>query len=393
MAEDYSNRDEKKEEIRKNEKGIKKQKFELNKYLPYILILLVLVVVIVLFASLSAQLNSISSKLENISSSKPTTATNNTAGNVTLSDPSYKITGSLIVPPKSLPNDPIITANASFGSRLTNINQPLNASELAIFNNANDSYFEEAGQMILNGTFGGYVFGSTTGSNAEVKKLDNPFVVNGKPSVIYLGSITCIYCGENRWAMALALGRFGNFSELYKGYSSFGDHDIPTIYWAPSHYNQSAEDLGNFYSSKYINFISIEDTLPITGGFQLNPMSTIQSRINATNNSIYIDAFDLILGLNNFEGTPYTIWGKYNVLGADDADFGFKSEPSGNPSIEYKTHNMVFDNISHPDSEFGYLEYAGADLYIAMTCATINNTAPICSLPVIPKLESYEGYN
>ncbi len=396
MADNYSSSKENKEEIDKNLKGNEKKKFEINKYLPYILIILVLVVVIVLFANLSSELNGISNKLNSLSSAKPTTSVtpNSTTENSTiLSDPSYNITGSLIVPPKSLPNDPVITANASFGSRLTNINQPLNKSELALFNNANDSYFEEAGQMILNGTFGGYVFGSTVGSNAEVKILDNPFVVNGKPSVIYFGSTTCIFCGENRWAMALALGKFGNFSELYKGYSSFGDHDIPTIYWAPAHYNQSAEDLGNFYSSKYINFISIEDDLPITGGFQLNPMSTIGARINATNNSVYINAFKFILQLNNFQGTPYTIWGKYNVLGADDADFGFKSEPSGNPSIEYKTHNMVFDNISHPNSEFGYLEYAGADLYIAMTCASINNTAPICSLPVIPKLESYEGYN
>ncbi len=368
----------------------KQNKVDYNKYLPYLSSLILLIIIILVYFSLSSQLNQLSNKISGLHLSTNTSVSAQPKG---ISDPNINITSKLIRPNTSIPEDPIIKANQSFGSRLTNINQPFNSSELAIFNNANDSYFETAGEMILNGSFGSSIFGSAIGSNPEVVKLNHSIVVNGKPSVIYLGSITCIFCGENRWAMALALGRFGNFSNLFKGYSSFGDHDLPTLYWAPAHYNQSAEDLGNFYNSSYINFISIDDALPITGGFDLNPMSTIQSRINATGNKAYINAMGLILDLGNFEGTPYTIWGKYNTPGVDDADFGFGSAPNNDPPMEFMTHNEVFDNISRPTNEFGWLEYGGADLYIAMTCESLNNKAPICSLPVIPKLESYEGYN
>lgn len=387
----------------KNENNKAESGFNYKEYLkaigPYLLSILVLIVVIAIYFSLSSEMGAINNYLVSHHALKTNSSTviNTTSTNSSgvLSDPNFNITSKLITPSLSLPNDPIITVNGSFGSRLMNLNKPLNATDLAIFNDGNNSYFETAGKMILNGSFGEYIFGSAKGSNKEVYTLTNPLTINGKQSVIYLGSITCIYCGENRWAMALALGKFGNFSRLYTGYSSFGDDDIPTIYWAPSYYNQSYEDLGNFYSSKYINFISIEETDPITKGFDLNSPASVGSVINSTNNTAYEDAYKLVLDLNNFDGTPYTIWGKYNVVGADAADFGFGKSSGSKPPMTYMTHKMVYENLSNPtDSEFGMLDYGAADLYIAMTCASLNNTAPVCTqIPVIQSLETYEGYN
>ena len=220
------------------------------------------------------------------------------------------------------------------------------------------------------------------------------FLLNGKPSVIYLGSITCIFCGENRWAMALALSRFGNFSNLFKGYSALGDSDVPTLYWSPAHYNSSTVDLGSFYNSKYINFIAIEDTAPISGGFSLQPLQTIQSEVNASGNLAYSDAYQYIMQLNNFQGTPYTIWGNYNIGGADAVDFGNQAPTSTNPKLDltYMTHNDILGQLAAPNDQFAWSEYAAADLYIAMTCASLNNTAPICSLPAIKGIEAANGY-
>jgi hypothetical protein len=195
--------------------------------------------------------------------------------------------------------------------------------------------------------------------------------------------------------MALALSRFGTFSRLYKGYSSFGDHDLPTLYWSPAQYNQSAEDLGAFYNSSYINFISIDDANPITGGFVLNPMGTIQSRINATNNTVYIDAMKFIVQLNNFQGTPYTIWGKYNVAGADAVDFGNSTPTNNTLPMTNMTHASVFKQLANPTDQFALTEYAGADIYAAMMCSTLNGTTTnmpsICSLPAIKGIENSEG--
>ncbi len=145
----------------------------------------------------------------------------------------FKINSTLITPQISLSNAPVITQEQTFGARLTDINAPFNATELAGVNNAPNSYFQIAGNMLLNNTLSNRVGGLTP------KQLP-VFMLNGKPVVIYFGSTTCIYCAENRWAMMLALSRFGNFSELFKGYSAVQDGDIPTVYWAPAEYNATS---------------------------------------------------------------------------------------------------------------------------------------------------------
>ena len=87
------------------------------------------------------------------------------------------------------------TNNTVFGNRLVNIDQPLNATSLAVINNASNSYFETAGEMYLNGSIKNpvaYLIGGF-----KVNPV-NGIIINNKPSVIYLGSITCVFCGENR---------------------------------------------------------------------------------------------------------------------------------------------------------------------------------------------------
>ncbi len=298
----------------------------------------------------------------------------------------FNISSSLISPQQLfLPSAPIITTPSTFGNRLTNINDPLNATDLSIINNAPNSYFETAGEMLINGSIVNTV-------SAKPNKVPM-FILNGKPSVIYLGSITCIFCAENRWAMALALSRFGNFSNLFEGYSALKDSDVPTIYWSPAHYNSSTVDLGSYYTSNYINFIAIEDTNPITGGFVVQPIPVIQQEINQSGNIAYIDAFKLIEQLNNFQGTPYTIWGSDQVSGADAIDFG-NSPPTSSTDIQIvnMTHAQILRQLASFNDQFSQSEYAAADLYVAMICSSINNTAPVCSLPAIQKIETTNGY-
>jgi hypothetical protein len=304
--------------------------------------------------------------------------------------PSFNISSPLITPQFSLASDPIVTTNQSFGNRLTNINQPLNNTELSIINNAPNSYFEIAGEMYLNNTLNNPV-GSHMGGWSTQKVP--PFVVNGKPSVVYFGSITCIFCGENRWAMALALSRFGHFNALYKGYSSIGDSDVPTLYWSPAHYNQSTVDLGSFYNSSYINFIAIEDTDPISQGFNIQPSQTIGQEINQTGNLAYTDTFKYLMNQTQLDSTPYTVWGNNAVNGVDGVDFGNSTQTiNGKLQLALMTHEQIFNQLSHPSDQFSWTEYAAADVYIAITCGSINNTASVCSLPAIQGIEKANGY-
>ena len=57
---------------------------------------------------------------------------------------------------------------------------------------------------------------------------------NGKPEVFYLGAEYCPYCAAERWAMIVALSRFGTFSGLSTVHSSKHRHLSPTRPPGPS---------------------------------------------------------------------------------------------------------------------------------------------------------------
>jgi len=83
----------------------------------------------------------------------------------------------------------------------------------------------------------------------------------GKPEILYMGAEYCPYCAAERWAMAVALSRFGSFSGLKLIHSSSTDvyPSTPTL----SFYKSS-------YTSKYVSFTPIE-TETVTGATLQNP--------------------------------------------------------------------------------------------------------------------------
>ena len=291
------------------------------------------------------------------------------------------VSGTLITPSLSLPAYPAITAEQPFGSRLTGMNVPLNATELAVINNASSAYFVTAAQMYLNKSLTILV-----GAPSSAAPL---LLVNGKPSVMYLGAISCVYCAENRWAMALALGQFGGFTQLFNGYSSFNDEDVPTIYWAPAQYNATqGVDFGNFYTSKYVNFISMDYASPITQGFQVGTLTYFQQEATATANAAYEQATNTFIKLNNFAGTPYTIWGKFSVTQADAADFGDASSTATTSlPMASLTQGQILNLLAPPHTPFGWDEYAAADFYIALLCASMSLSRP----GLLSALDLYDG--
>jgi hypothetical protein len=370
-------REEKREE--RQEKREERQENKMENMLPVVAILISIVAILLSSYSILRPVNG-----ANYTTTIPQLNLNVTNQNTTAGISGYNIASPLLEPQPTLAGSPVITQNQTFGNRLTDINEPFNASELAAINNVPNSYFETAGEMYLNHSLSNNVGG------AVPRKLPL-FIVNGKPTVIYMGSITCIICGENRWAMAMALSRFGNFSMLFKGYSAVQDGDLPSVYWAPDSYNSSSTTVGDFYKSNYINFIAIEDDNPITGGFSLNPIAQIQSKINSTGNKAYMDAMDYILSTGDFRGTPFTVWGAYEVGGADAVILGNTTPTSNSYPLQYMTQGKVLSQLAKPNDGFAWSEYAAADIYISMVCKTLSNSASVCSLPAIQTLETQLG--
>lgn len=275
-----------------------------------------------------------------------------------------------------------VTTNQSASGTLAGIDKPFNSTELATINNASYQSYETAGEKLLNGTLTNQVIPSNSPQY-------NALIINGKPSVVYIGAISCIFCGENRWAMALALGKLGSFSSLYYGYSSLGDGDVPTVYWSADNVTTAqGVHFGSNYSSKYINFLPIEFESPITAGFQLPPTG-LAFAAQQSRNATYSTAISFMNGTGKFQGTPFTLWGTHLVPGADAVIFG-NSTPTGTTSLPlaHMTHAQVLSAFRSFNSQFAYSEFAAADVYLAYACPSINNTATICQLPAIIKLES-----
>jgi hypothetical protein len=71
----------------------------------------------------------------------------------------------------------------------------------------------------------------------------------GKPEMLYMGGEYCPYCAAERWAMVVALSRFGKFSNLHLIHSSSTDvyPSTPTL----SFYKST-------YTSQYVQFTPVE---------------------------------------------------------------------------------------------------------------------------------------
>jgi Domain of unknown function (DUF929) len=73
---------------------------------------------------------------------------------------------------------------------------------------------------------------------------------DGKPLITYVGAEYCPFCAAERWAVAVALSRFGTFSNLSGTHSSDSDVYPDT---------QTLSFYGSSYSSPYVDFQPVEE--------------------------------------------------------------------------------------------------------------------------------------
>ncbi|HTX81448.1 MAG TPA: DUF929 family protein [Streptosporangiaceae bacterium] len=80
-------------------------------------------------------------------------------------------------------------------------------------------------------------------------KSQPALTADGKPEIVYMGAEYCPYCAAERWAMVVALSRFGSFSGLQLIHSSSSDvyPNTPTLTFAHAK-----------YTSQYVDFSPVE---------------------------------------------------------------------------------------------------------------------------------------
>jgi thiol-disulfide isomerase/thioredoxin len=101
------------------------------------------------------------------------------------------------------------------------------------------------------GSVPGYMTADEGGAPPIGKVSGSPLTSGGKPEMLYIGAEFCPYCGAERWAMAVALSRFGTFTTPLRGFHSSPtdtDPNTPTLTY-----------LNAKYSSKYLVFTPVEN--------------------------------------------------------------------------------------------------------------------------------------
>jgi thiol-disulfide isomerase/thioredoxin len=92
--------------------------------------------------------------------------------------------------------------------------------------------------------------GSGGASTSAISSISgSPLTNQGKPEVLYIGAEYCPFCAAERWAMIVALSKFGNFTGLEYMQSSSTDTYANTATFTFLNAN---------YNSPYISFVSVE---------------------------------------------------------------------------------------------------------------------------------------
>jgi thiol-disulfide isomerase/thioredoxin len=178
-----------------------------------------------------------------------------------------------------------------------------------------------------------------------------PLASNGKPEMLYIGAEYCPYCAAERWAMAVALSRFGTLSPLRGIHSSSTDVNphTPTLTFYQS-----------TYSSPYLVFTPVENETLTRAPLQ------------------------------NTTSAQMALWQKYDSsasgLGYPFIDFGNKfviKAPSYDPGVlAGMTWSQVAAALHNPSSPVAQGADGAANMITAAICKMTNGQpGSVCTAP------------
>ncbi len=209
--------------------------------------------------------------------------------------------------------------------------------------------------------------GIGTANNKPIPIKAPNLLANNKPEVLYEGAEFCPYCATERWAMAVALSKFGTFTNLQETHSSTTD-----VY--PN--TQTLSFYKSTYTSNYITFTPIEIETNISNGN--GGYTTLQTPTKTENNII-----------NKYDATPY--------LPSQDAgaipfiDFGGKYLIAGatyNPQVlQGKSHSQIASALADSKSPIAQGADGAANIIIATICKITNNQPSTACTPLIKEIE------
>ena len=192
---------------------------------------------------------------------------------------------------------------------------------------------------------------------------------NGKPEVLYLGAEYCPYCAAERWAMIVALSRFGTFSGL------------ATVHSAAANGAGNAEPFPNTptwtfvhakYTSQYLTFSSVEEQTNIPDSAN-GTYTTLQTPTKAQ--VALVTKYDSASG----GAIPFVDFGnKYLIAGAS-YDAGLLS------GLSWAT---IASDLSNPNSPVAKAVDGTANYITAAICQLTGNQPASACTATVKSLES-----
>ena len=212
----------------------------------------------------------------------------------------------------------------------------------------------QANLIVPPGTLATVGIGSS--STQLLKHATGPALVSGgKPEMLYIGAEWCPYCAAERWAMAVALSRFGSFTPLRGVHSSATDVYPNTA---------TLTFYGSTYTSHYLVFTPVEN------------QDVNRKPLQATT------------------AAQQALWAKYLPPGDSypfiDIGNRFLATSTYNPQVLQRlSWNQIATALHNPSSPVAQGAIGSANLMTAAICKiTRNAPASVCGASPIPAIES-----
>src|SRR5579863_6230960 len=195
----------------------------------------------------------------------------------------------------------------------------------------------------------------------------------GKPEFLYIGAEYCPYCAALRWAMIVALSRFGTFSQLYQTTSSATDAypSTPTFTFDPKLYKAPV------YTSQYVDFVSVEETTNVQNSDGTYP--TLQTPTTAQQK--LFDTYDVPPYTSSAGSIPFIdIANKYIAIGLAS---GYSPQDLAGKQWSDIANSLVDTSSTISQHILGSANYLTAGICMA----TGQQPASVCSTDVIQNIE------
>lgn len=183
---------------------------------------------------------------------------------------------------------------------------------------------------------------------------DRGFTRDGKPHIAYVGAEFCPYCAAERWAMVVALSRFGTFTRLPLSHSSKEDVFPNT---------QTFSFRGSAYESDVIAFTGTETRSNELEGGDYAPLDTPEPDVRAA------------LEQHSSGSIPFVDFGGKYVLSGATFDPGV---------LQGKSGAQIAAALDDPRSPIAQGIVGSANVLTAAICETIDQPKPgVCTSPPI----------